>query len=130
MNEHEAYASLLADLARELLALYADDHDSIMLEWGYDRDEMKAFDSEVDRVSKRIDYLESKLKRAERTCHAEYHDCGDGVGGWYCSECGDLMDAGEFTNCYYCPNCGAKVVGDESLAEFIEREGRNRDTDD
>ena len=48
--------------------------------------------------------------RVERTCRAEYHDCGDGVGGWYCSECGDLMDAGEFNDCDYCPNCGARVI--------------------
>lgn len=42
----------------------------------------------------------------ERTCHAVYVDCGDGVGGEYCSECKNYLDGSE----YYCPNCGAKIV--------------------
>lgn len=42
----------------------------------------------------------------ERTCIAESHDCGDGVTGLYCSECGNYIDE----NDNYCPTCGAKVV--------------------
>lgn len=44
--------------------------------------------------------------RAERTCRAESHDCGDGVTGLYCSECGNYIDE----NDKYCPSCGARVV--------------------
>ena len=46
--------------------------------------------------------------RAERTCVAESHDCGDGLTGLYCSECGNYIDE----NDNYCPNCGAKVVSE------------------
>lgn len=49
---------------------------------------------------------ESRRYLPERTCEAEYSDCGDGTGALYCSECGGYMDE----NDRYCPHCGAKVV--------------------
>lgn len=116
MNEHEAYASLLADLARELLALYADDHDSIMFEYGYDDDEMKAFDSEVDRISKRIDYLESMLMKTERTCKQEERGWGtegDHARVWL--TCGhDCMVPTVQDLPRYCPNCGTRITEEDT----------------
>ena len=59
--EYRTYASILADLARELLCLYADDHETIMREFCYSQDESRQFDSEIDRIGKRIDHLEKQL---------------------------------------------------------------------
>ena len=56
---YKAYSSILADLARDLLCLYADDHDTILLEFALE--DTKEFDAEVERIAKRIDYLESQL---------------------------------------------------------------------
>lgn len=44
--------------------------------------------------------------KPERTCKCVYRDCGDGFGGYYCTSCGEYMDASD----RYCPNCGLKVV--------------------
>lgn len=56
---YKAYSSILADLARDLLCLYADDHDTILLEFALE--DTKEFDAEVKRIARRIDYLESQL---------------------------------------------------------------------
>lgn len=56
---YKAYSSILADLARDLLALYADDHDTILLEFALE--DTREFDAEVKRIARRIDYLESQL---------------------------------------------------------------------
>lgn len=112
---YNAYASILADLARDLLCLYADDHDTILVEFACDSDNASEFDSEVERISKRIDYLESKLKRAERTCKLICHEVempdslkekGVEMRVYECSECGERM----FSDYNYCPACGAMVV--------------------
>ena len=59
---YKAYATILADLARELLWLYAEDHEVVVDEFGpYNPDTWKSFESECDRISKRIDHLEKQL---------------------------------------------------------------------
>ena len=38
-------------------------------------------------------------------CTPEYRDCGDGIGGWYCSCCDNYIDE----NDNYCHHCGAVI---------------------
>ena len=51
----------------------------------------------------------SHLLQVEKTCKPDYRGCGDDIGAYYCSNCGDFMDY-DINGYKYCYNCGAKVI--------------------
>lgn len=60
----------------------------------------------IDNYATEAEAVDAWNTRAERTCRIERRDCGDGVAGTYCSECGNHADEDDC----YCPTCGARVV--------------------